>query len=298
MQRSYSFGVTLVVIGSVFLSFAGILLRNVESASGWQILFYRGLAFSATLLVILLLKYHKNTLKAFKKIGLPGLWAAIAFGLGSIFYIFAILYTTVANALFIIGASPLAAAFVGWLVLGERTSRFGIVAMFASLCGIGLMFVDGLIEGRWLGNVAALMVVVTFVIYLLIVRNHRQIDMLPATCLGGLVISGIAGLFVESFSISNHDLVIAIIMGSVQLCIGFLCFTIAARYILASEVALFALTESIVGPIWVWIGVGEQPSTLTLFGSGVVLVSVSAYCIAGIRSERGRLKPVVEGAIS
>ena len=290
MQRRYGFGITLVIVGGAFLSLSGILLRNIETANGWQILFYRGFSFSATLLLLLLIKYRNGTLQAFRDIGWPGIWAGTVLGLGSICYVFAILTTTVANAVFIIGAAPLATAFVGWLVLGERTSRFGIVAMAISLAGIGFMFADGLLEGRWFGNVAALLVVASFVTYLLIIRNRRQVDMLPATCFGGLVMSGVSGLFVEEFVISNHDLTIALLMGCVQFGIGFICFTIATRYILASEVALFALSESILSPIWVWIGVGEQPSLLTLFGSGIVLVSVTAYCIVGIREERRRLR--------
>jgi len=161
--------------------------------------------------------------------------------------------------------------------------------MLTSLIGIGLMFADGLIEGRWLGNVAALVVVVSFVIFLLLLRHCQRVDMLPATCLGGLVMAAVGGIFADNLIISNHDLVIALLMGTLQFGIGFFCFTIATRYILASEVALFALTESILGPIWVWIGVGEQPSLLTLAGSGIVLVCVSAYCLAGIRQERRKL---------
>lgn len=286
MDRNYTFGVSLVVVGGVFLSLSGIFLRNVESASGWQILFYRGIAFSTMLFLILLVKYRSKTLEAFKAIGKPGLWAAVALGLGSICYVYAILLTTVANAVFIIGASPLATAFVAWIFLREKTSKFGVVAMLVSLIGIGLMFADGILEGRWLGNVAALMVVVSFVIFLLILRKKREIDMLPATCIGGLVMGGVAGFFADNLIVSNHDLVIALLMGCVQFGIGFMCFTIATRYILASEVALFSLTESILGPIWVWIGVGEKPSTLTLIGSAIVLVCVSSYCIVNIRQER------------
>lgn len=286
MDRNYTFGVTLVVVGGVFLSLSGILLRNVESASGWQILFYRGIAFSTMLFLILLVKYRSKTLEAFKAIGKPGVWAGVALGLGSICYVYAILLTTVANAVFIIGASPLATAFVAWIYLREKTSKFGVVAMLVSLIGIGLMFADGLLEGRWLGNVAALMVVVSFVIFLLILRKKRDIDMLPATCIGGLVMGGVAGFFADNLIVSNHDLVIALLMGCVQFGIGFMCFTIATRYILASEVALFSLTESILGPIWVWIGVGEKPSILTLIGSAIVLVCVSSYCIVNIRQER------------
>jgi drug/metabolite transporter (DMT)-like permease len=290
MERRYGLGVTLVIVGGVFLSLSGILLRNIEAANGWQILFYRGLAFSATLFLLLLIKYRKSTLQVFRKIGKPGVLAGTVLGLGSLCYIFAILTTTVANALFIIGAAPLATAFVGWLILGEKTPRFGIIAMLISLGGISLMFADGLIEGRWLGNVAALGVVASFVIYLLIVRNYRQVNMLPATCLGGLVMSFVSAFFIDSFVISNHDLLIALLMGCVQFGIGFICFTIATRYILASEVALFALTESILGPIWVWVGVGEEPSLLTMLGSSVVFVCVTSYCIVGIREERRKMR--------
>jgi len=286
MERRYGLGVTLTVVGGLFLSTSGILLRNLEAASGWQILFYRGFAFSITLGLLLALRYRGGLGAAFRAIGRPGLVAALVLGLGSICYVFAILWTTVANAVFIIGSAPLAAALVGWLVLGEKTSRFGIAAMLVSLGGIGLMFADGLLEGRWLGNLAALGVVASFVVFLMIVRGRRGVDMLPATCLSGIVMGSIALLFVDSLLLSPRDLAIAITMGCLQFGVGFWCFTVASRYILASEVALYALSESVFAPLWVWIGVGEQPSLLTLFGSAVVLLSVGAYCIHAIRAER------------
>lgn len=288
-MRRYGYGVTLVIVGGLFLSSSGILLRNLESASAWQILFYRGFTFSLTLFALLLIRYRGGIVDAFRAIGKPGLWAALVLGLGSICYVFAIYLTTVANAVFIIGAAPLATAAAAWLILGERTSSFGIIAMLVSLCGIGLMFADGLLEGRWLGNVAALGVVASFVAFLLIVRNRRRVNMLPATCLSGIVMGGVAFFFTESLILSERDLAIAITMGCLQFGVGFMCFTIATRYILASEVALFSLSESILAPIWVWIGVGETPSLLTLAGSLVVLVSVGAYCIHGIRLERRQI---------
>jgi drug/metabolite transporter (DMT)-like permease len=290
VERRYAYGVSLVILGGLFLSTSGILLRNIEAASGWQILFYRGLSFSLTLFLLLLLRYRSGIVDAFRAIGWPGVCAGTVLGLGSICYIYAILWTTVANALFIIGSAPLATAFVGWLVLGERTSRFGIAAMLVSLVGIGLMFADGLLEGRLSGNVAALGVVASFVVFLMILRRRSGVDMLPATCLGGIVMGGVAGFFVDSFVLTNRDLAIAITMGCLQFGVGFWCFTVASRYIMASEVALFALTESILAPLWVWIGVNERPSLLTLLGSAVVLVSVAAYCVRGIQAERRLLR--------
>ena len=289
MLSKYQVGISLVLVGGLFLSLSGILLRHLEAADGWQVLFYRGIAFSVTLFLLLLIKYRKALPSRFKAIGIPGLYAALVLGLGSICYVFAILLTTVANAVFIIGASPIVTAIVGWFVLGERTSRLGIIVMFVSLLGIGLMFADGLLEGRLAGNIAALGVVASFVVFLLIIRAKENVDMLPATCLGGLVMSLVAALFVTDFAISQQDLIIAILMGCLQFGVGFWCYTVAARYILASEVALFSLFEAILAPIWVWIGVGETPSILTLMGSAVVLIAVSIYCVDGIKRDRLKL---------
>ena len=285
-QRKYGLGVLLVVIGGIFLSTNGIMLRSIEAADGWQILFYRGFAFAVTLFLLLAIRYRTGTVRAFRAVGTKGIWAGLALGLGSCCYVFALLYTTIANAVFIIGAAPIATAVAGWLILGERMSLAGVITMLVSLAGVGLMFADGLIAGRWLGNVMALLVVASFVTYLLILRRCPTTDMLPSTCLGGFVM-GAAGLIgAHSLSISTHDLVLAVTMGCVQFLVGFMCFTIAAKYILAAEVALFALTESILAPIWVWIGVGERPSSLTLIGSAIVLGAVTVYCVSAIAKER------------
>ncbi|MGI9234290.1 MAG: DMT family transporter [Woeseiaceae bacterium] len=288
-ERRYGFGVLLVVVGAVFLSTNGIMLRHIEQADSWQILFYRGIAFTITLFLILVFNYRRKTAQAFHAIGLRGMWAGLALGLASSCYIFALMLTTIANAMFIIGAAPLATAFGAWLVLHERTSRTGVITMIVALGGISLLFADGVGSGRWLGNVMALGVVAGFVVYLLTVRGSRNIDMLPAVCLSGLVmvVFGIVGA--DSLLIQTQDLIIILTMGSVQISVGFMCYTIAARYILAAEVALFALTESILAPIWVWIGIGETPSSLTLAGIAIVLMAVIVYGVVEILRVRRAL---------
>jgi hypothetical protein len=81
MERRYGYGVGLVITGGLFLSTSGILLRNIEEASGWQILFYRGISFSLTLFLLLLLRYRSGIGAAFHAIGKPGIWAAVVLGL-------------------------------------------------------------------------------------------------------------------------------------------------------------------------------------------------------------------------
>ncbi|MCZ7597660.1 MAG: hypothetical protein M5U09_07875 [Gammaproteobacteria bacterium] len=102
----YTRGVMLVLAGGFFLSMAGIMLRHVESADGWQILFYRSISFFVTLSLILALRYRTRTPAAFRAVGVRGMVGAASLGIGSVCYIFAILHTTVANVVFIIGATP------------------------------------------------------------------------------------------------------------------------------------------------------------------------------------------------
>jgi drug/metabolite transporter (DMT)-like permease len=288
LNKEYFFGVACVIGGSLCLSLAGILVRNIEQADGWQILFYRSVTFFVFLSAILTIRYRSRTPAAFRKVGWRGAVVAVSLGLGSVCYIFALLNTTVANAMFIIGASPLVAAAAGWVLLGERVSVPGVVAMLVALAGIGLMFVDGFLGGRWLGNVIAVGVVVGFVSMLITLRGVKGTDMLPATCMAGLVTACISAVLASDLAITRHDLAIAVLLGSVQYGAGFILYTIAARHIRAAEVALFALGESILAPVWVWIGVGEEPSGLTLAGAAVVLSAVVFYSTLVIRETKKR----------
>lgn len=286
IDRGYLFGASCVLAGGLCLSSAGILLRHVEGAGGWQILFYRSITFFVVISTVLVFRYGTGTVGAFRAVGGRGMIVAASLGLGSVCYIFALLSTTVANALFIIGSAPLVTAAAGWLFLRERVPPLAIMAMFVALGGIALMFVDGFIAGRWLGNVFAALVAVAFAVMLVALRGARQVDMMPATCMAGLVAAGLSAIMADNLSISTHDLVIALLLGSAQYATGFMLITIATRHIKAAEVALFALSESILAPIWVWIGVGETPSSLTLAGSAIVLLAVVVYCLLTIRLEQ------------
>ncbi len=282
----YTRGVMLVLAGGFFLSLAGILLRHVESADGWQILFYRSTSFFVTLSLILALRYRTRTLAAFRAVGVRGIVGAASLGIGSVCYIFAILHTTVANVVFIIGATPLVTALAAWFWLRERVSGTSLAAMLAALGGIALMLTDGLVSGGWIGNLLALGVVATFSVFLMVARGGRDIDMLPATCGAGLVAAAIAWWMAPSLAVGANDLVIGLLLGSIQFTGGFMLLTIGARHVPAAEVALFSLSEAVLAPLWVFIGVGDVPSSLSLAGAAVVLAAVVVYSLVGIRMNR------------
>lgn len=286
MQSRYLIGVLIALLGGACLSTSGIFLRNLESAGEWQIVFYRSMALAVTITLILFVRYRTSLPGAFRAVGFRGVVAATIHGLGSILYIFAMLNTTVANVVFIIGSAPLVTALVAWIFLRERIRRSGIITMACTLFGIGLMFVDGLVSGGMLGNFLALLMVFTYAFYLLILRSRPNIDMIPVIALSGLVALCISAPLVGDFTINLHDLIICFTLGAFQLGLGFLFLTLAVRYIPAAEVALFAMSESILNPLWVWLGVNEVPGSYTLFGSAIILLSVITYSLIAIRSHQ------------
>ena len=92
----------------------------------------------------------------------------------------------------------------------------------------------------------------------------------------------------DTLVVSRHDLILCLFLGVVQYAGGFVLIALGARYVPAAEAALLALMEVVLGPVWVWIGVGEVPTLLTLVGGGIVLTAVVVQSAAGLRVSGGR----------
>lgn len=281
----YALGVAMVVAAGTCLSFGGLMVRFVEQADYWQIAFYRSIAFVATLLVYLLLRYGSGIGRAFLAIGRAGLLVALTFCGGSLLYLLAITLTTVANVVFILSAGPLLTAILGWLVLGERVRAVTWLAIAAALGGISIMVAGALDSGRMAGNVAAFGAVLCFAVMVIALRGARAVDMVPATCLGGALAGAVAALMVGGFAISANDLLMSALLGSGQLGMGFLLITLGTRYVPAAEVPLLALGEAVLAPVWVWLWVDEVPSGQTLLGGTVILLAVVAQAYGGLRRQ-------------
>ncbi|MCY4226625.1 MAG: DMT family transporter [Gammaproteobacteria bacterium] len=284
MISEYTKGVLYALLGGICLSTSGVLMRNLEYADGWNVLFYRSMAFLLVMSLCIWYRHRYGMFRAIYRVGRKGVLAAVLLGIASMCYIFAILNTTVANVVFIIGSGPLVTALLAWIFIGERVQKSGLLTMLLAAVGIGLMVADGVTGGGMPGILLAMAMVTLFAFYLLILRSNRHIDQVPTTGLSGFVTLAIAAVMVQQFEINLHDLIICLVLGVFQFGLGFLFLTLAARHIPAAEVALFALSESVLAPLWVWIGVNEVPSQFTIYGSVLVFLSVFGYCMISIRN--------------
>ncbi len=288
LDERYSLGVSMVLTAGFCLSLGGVLLRLLESAGGWQVMFYRSITFALTILVVVVLRNRGQVTRAFRSIGRAGLVAGAISGASSICYIFALLTTTVANVMFIISVTPLCTALLAWAALGERPRLATWLAIAAAVGGIALMFARGVTEARLMGSLLAFGAALGLAVMIVIIRRARAVDMLPAQCVSGVVAAEVAALMVESFAVTAHDFGLLALLGVVQIGAGFSLITLGARYVPAAQVSLLALSEMVLAPIWVWLAVDEAPAMLTLAGGAVVLTAVVGPALAGLRHERAQ----------
>ena len=281
-MSSYMRGILMIIGSALCLSTSGIGLRIIEDASGWQILFYRSTSMMLMVFVILTFTHRGQVIARFRRLTGEDWLLAVVLGSGFVAYVFALLETTVANALFIFSSAPFFAAVLGWFILRERVAPRTWAAIAAAMIGLGIMVGGGLTGGRQLGNLIALWLPLSYSISVILVRRSKQPDMLVALCLAAGFATLVTLPFVGEFSISGHDLGVSLYLGIFQVGAGFVLMILGARYVPAAQVGLLALVEPVLGPLWAWLVVAEMPAQVTLLGGAIILGAVGLDGIISI----------------
>jgi len=267
-------GPLLILTGGFCLSWGGLILRSFESASIWQILFYRSIFFLWVLIAFILLTYRKKTFKKIKEAGVPGLIGGVFLSTNFVAYMYSMMETTVANVVFIISTQTVFLPIVAYIFLKEKISPRGYVAIVLAMIGVTLMIGDSLGTGSLKGNLAALTIPINFSVLVLIIRKYPKVDMIPAIFYAG-ILSCLYGLFLlEDMVLSTKDIWLSFLLGVPQLAFGFIFITIGSRTTPAVMVGLLMLMESIFAPIWVWLFYNEIPPISVLIGGIIILSAV------------------------
>jgi len=285
----YRRGILQLVASGFFLSTSGIALRIIEQADGWQILFYRSLALSVTILLILVFQKGSRVFDEFRGLEWNDYLLALFLGSGFVAYVFALLYNTVANALFIFSCAPFVAGFLGWILLGERVATRTWFAIGGAMAGLTVMVGSELAVSRYLGTLIALWIPIAYAASIIVIRSSKRENMLAALCLAGLVSGGLSAIFVTDYALTLQDLIISLYLGVFQAGIGFTLVVLGTRYIPAAQVGLLAMVEPVLAPIWVWMGVGEVPGLATIVGGAIIFSAITIDGILNIKSSESHL---------
>jgi drug/metabolite transporter (DMT)-like permease len=267
-------GPLLIFFGALSLSFGGLIVKSFEGATLWQILFWRSLFFSLTVLTFLIITYKSKVLKSFYVSGLPGFIGGLILSIGFCGYVFAMYNTTVANTNFIISLQILFLAIFGFFFLKEKINSITLISIILAMSGVLLMVGNSLSPGELSGNLAAFTMPITFAVLIMIVRKFPSVDMVPAQFVAGISSCLIGLLFSPTIMISLHDIFLGFIAGFFQIGFGFIFITIGARTTPSAMVGIIMLSESVLGPIWAFLFVSEIPSLYGLIGGAIILFAV------------------------
>ena len=261
-----------VALAAVAWSTAGILQRELSVDVPTQL---AGRAFFAVVgLVAYVAVAERGALvRAFRAVGRSGLAIAALMAVASGSFIIALNHSSVANILFMQALAPVLAAVLG-MTVGETVVRRTWIAMAVALAGVGVM-VGGPSRPNALGLGLSLLMTTSFAATLVITRHKRDVSMAPATCLSQVLVLLVAAPLSSPSSAGGRDVALMVALGVGQIGLGLVFLTIGGRLIAAAEVALITLLEVVLGPLWVWIFLSEQPGVATLVGGAIVLGAVA-----------------------
>ena len=267
-------GPFLIFLGACSLSFGGLIVKSFEGATLWQILFWRTVFFLIVISLYLALTYKKHVFRSFYNLGFPGFFGGFILSLGFSGYVFAMYNTTVANANFIIQTQTIFLAIFGYFFLKEKISAITLTSIILAISGILLMVGSSLSPGQMSGNIAAFIMPISFATLILVVRKYPTVDMVPAQFVAGVFALLIGYLMSEKIMISPNDIFLGFLAGFLQLGLGFIFITIGAQRTPSAMVGIIMLTEAVLGPLWAWLFINEQPPFIVIIGGSIVIFAV------------------------
>ena len=275
-------GSLLAFIGVMFITPDSLFIR-LSDIGTWGLLFYRGAIPFLVVLMGLIIFYKKNFFNALFKIGYAGILYVISFSICNITFIISIQNTNVANTLIMVAMAPMLSAILAAVFLKEPTNRETWIAIFITFFSVTFIFYDSIQLGNILGDVFGFITALGLAINANLARYAKNVDLVPSAVIGKLVVAIFAFFFVENFELLGKDRIIIPLMCVMCVAIPFVLVTIAPRFISAPEVNLFFLLEVILGPIWVWVIIKEQPSIQTIIGGVIIIITIGIHSFLALK---------------
>ena len=275
---------------SLIFSTGGLFVRSVHTKDAWTIVFWRSLSACVSIVLFLVWQERRGALAAVRSMGRPGVLVGACFCVSSISMVTALRHTSVAVTLVILALTPLAAALLARVFIGEHVHGYTWVAIAATVAGVAYMVSGPGANVNAVGLAIALLIPVSFALGIIVIRKNPGIGMVPAMLLACAMSTLIALPLGSPLSVDRHDLLLLCLFGFGQLGLGLAIFAVGAKGAPATEAALLSMLEPVLGPIWVWIFKNEYPGVAGLVGGGVVFTALAAHTVYAARREATTLE--------
>ena len=269
-------GSLLAFVAVMFITPDSLFIR-LSNIDTWGLVFYRGIIPFFTVFFGMLLIYRLNFFKILFTSGYQGLIYVGTFSITNITFVVSIQNTNVANTLVMIATAPMLSAILGAIFLKEPPDKKTWVSIIITFLAVLYIFFDSIKIGNFYGDILGFITAIGLAVGAVTIRSAKSKNLVPAAVVGKLFVASFALLFIENFALVGSDIFIVPLMCILCVAIPFVLVTIAPRFIPAAEVNLFFLLETIIGPIWVWLIIKEQPSIETLFGGVIIIITIAIH---------------------
>ena len=276
-------GSLLAFVAVIFITPDSLFIR-LSNLDTWGLVFYRGIIPFFTVFFGMLIVYKLNFFKILFKSGFHGIIYIFTFSITNITFVVSIQNTNVANTLVMIATAPMLSAILGSIFLKENADKKTWISIFITFLAIIYIFFDSLKLGNLYGDALGFITAIGLAVGAITIRSAKFKNLVPAAVVGKLFVALFALIFIETFDLVENDLIIVPIMCIMCVAIPFVLVTIAPRFIPAAEVNLFFLLETIIGPIWVWLFIKEQPSLETLIGGLVIIITIAFHSFLKLKN--------------
>ncbi len=272
-------GLLMVVAAAAVFSTSGLFTRLI-AADAWTTIFWRG-AFSGLAVAGYLVWRHRaaGAAAALAAVGRPGCLVAACLAVGMVSFIAALRTTSVANVAIIYATAPLLTAAVAWLWSGERAQAGTLAASLVAGAGVVAMVGGAPGPGDLRGGLFALAMTLALAVAMVALRRHREVPMVPVTCLAAGLTALAAWPAASPLSVGAADLGWLVLFGAGQMSLGFVLLTVGSQLVRPAENALVGALDAPLAPLWVWVAFGEVPAPATLAGGAVVLAAVVGHVL-------------------
>ena len=276
-------GSLLAFVAVMFITPDSLFIR-LSNVDTWGLVFYRGLIPFFSVFFVMLLIYKLDFFKMLFTSGYHGLIYVSTFSITNVTFVVSIQNTNVANTLVMIATAPMLSAILGAIFLKETPDKKTWISIIITFLAIIYIFSDSLKLGNFYGDVLGFITAIGLAVGAVTIRSGKTKNLVPAAVVGKLFVATFALFFIESFVLFDQDLIIVPLMCILCVAIPFVLVTIAPRFIPAAEVNLFFLLETIIGPIWVWLIIKEQPSVETLQGGLVIIATIAIHSFLKLKN--------------
>ncbi len=271
---------------------SGALIARLAGTGPWTTNFWRSVFAAAFLALALSLVNRRSIVTQVRALGAPGFAVGACMSLSSTCFILSLSYTAVANTLILMSTGPYVAGILGWLVLGERVAVRTWISMGVALGGAVVMVSSSVARGAMLGDLLAVVMATSFAAATVIVRRHPDIQMAPAAVVSTALTALVALPLADPLHAPARDLALLAFFGVGQFGVGFILFMKGARLLPAAETSLIGMLETVLGPIWVWLVLGERPAAAALAGGSLIFAALLANTLVDLLARRrGRIPP-------